>query len=293
MKYEDQYKRYTTLLENRLIAECDRVFATDSAVGQAARYSLLGGGKRVRGVLTLAFCEMLGGDLKAAAGFGAAVEMLHCYSLIHDDLPCMDNADMRRGKQSCHKKFGESTALLAGDALLTAAFDVLCAVELQPVQQVKAVSCLAGAAGGEGMVFGQELDLAFEGKQPTENELTRLHSYKTGALIRAAGMLGVLASVDTPRDEQECEAYTRTIGVVFQIVDDVLDMVGTTQQLGKPAGEDALAGKVTFATLKGPEAAMQQAQRLTQEACERLSLVYGERADFLVQLATLLVARSS
>jgi len=146
---------------------------------------------------------------------------------------------------------------------------------------------------GRGLVFGQELDLEFEGKQPTENELTRLHSCKTGALIRAAGMLGVIASVDTPRDAQECEAYTRTIGLVFQIVDDVLDMVGTTQQLGKPAGEDALAGKVTFATLKGPEAAMQQAQRLTQEACERLSLIYGERADFLVQLAKSLVARNS
>ena len=114
MKYKEQYQSYTSLLENRLTHECDRVFATESVVGQAARYSLLGGGKRVRGVLTLAFCELLGGDLHAAAGFGVAVEMLHCYSLIHDDLPCMDNANTRRGKPSCHKKFGESTALLAG-----------------------------------------------------------------------------------------------------------------------------------------------------------------------------------
>ena len=291
--YNEQYAAYVDALEERLELECGRRFLPGSAVGEAARYSLMAGGKRVRGVLTLAFCDLLGGDGDAAAAFGAAVEMLHCYSLIHDDLPCMDDADTRRGQAACHKKFGEATALLAADALLTEAFEVIAASGAGDAQKAAAVACLAAAAGGRGMVYGQELDLAFEKKQPSEQDLTRIHTHKTGDLIHAAGLLGVLASDHTARDEEECGAYTRAIGLVFQIVDDVLDCTSTAQQMGKPVGNDAAAGKVTFATLKGPEAAMLQAQQLTGQACDRLTGVYGGRAGFLVELARSLAARRS
>ena len=163
----------------------------------------------------------------------------------------------------------------------------------QNAQAAAAVACLARAAGGRGMVYGQELDLAFEQKQPSEQELTLIHTHKTGDLIHAAGLLGVLASTHTPQDEEECGAYTRAVGLVFEIVDDVLDCTSTAQQMGKPVGSDAAAGKITFATLKGPAAAMQQAQQLTERACERLTGVYGGRAEFLVELARSLAARKS
>ena len=291
--YSEQYAAYGNALEEQLRLECGRRFVPGSAVGEAARYSLMAGGKRVRGVLTLAFCDLLDGDRNTAAAFGAAVEMLHCYSLIHDDLPCMDDAATRRGQPSCHKKFGEATALLAADALLTEAFEVIASSGAQNAQAAAAVACLARAAGGRGMVYGQELDLAFEQKQPSEEELTLVHTHKTGDLIHAAGLLGVLASAHTPQDEEECGAYTRAVGLVFQIVDDVLDCTSTAQQMGKPVGSDAAAGKITFATLKGPAAAMQQAQQLTERACERLTGVYGGRAEFLVELARSLAARKS
>jgi len=291
-EFDRSYGEYVHLLDERLQRECGRFFPSDSRVGKAACYSLGAGGKRVRGVLALAFCDLLSGDMDTAASFGAALEMLHCYSLIHDDLPCMDDAALRRGKPSCHKKFGEATALLAGDALLTEAFEVLAASGATDAQKAAATACLAGAAGGHGMVFGQELDLAWEKKSPTEQELTRLHSHKTGDLIHAAGLLGVIASVHTARDVEACGAYTRALGLAFQIVDDVLDCTASAQEMGKPVGSDAAAGKTTFATLKGPKAAMEQAERLTQDACDRLESTYGaERAAFLTALAHALAAR--
>ena len=289
--YNKTYDSYVKRLEERLEVECKLRFAANSSVGKAAHYSLMAGGKRVRGVLVLAFCDLLGGNSEAAEGFGAAIEMLHCYSLIHDDLPCMDNADTRRGKPSCHKKFSEATALLAGDALLTAAFEVLACSAISADQQAEACRCLACAAGGRGMVYGQELDLAFEHKQPTEEDLVRIHNHKTGDLIHAAGLLGVNSAVHTQKDLAEASAYTRAIGLVFQIVDDVLDCTASQEELGKPTGSDAAAGKLTFATIHGVDAAMERAERLTEEACQRLSLAYGEKADFLVTFARSLVVR--
>ena len=292
-QYKEQYEHYIKRLEDRLERECKGRFAPDSLVGKAAHYSLMAGGKRVRGTLVLAFCDMLGGNSEVAEVFGAAIEMLHCYSLIHDDLPCMDDADTRRGKASCHKKFGEATALLAGDALLTLAFEVIAASAGTGQQRAEACLCLAQAAGGRGMVYGQELDLAFEHKQPTESDLIRIHTHKTGDLIHAAGRLGVIASTSVPRDEVECDAYTRSIGLVFQIVDDLLDCTATAQQLGKPVGSDAAAGKVTFATLKGIDAAYGRAQQLTENACARLEKCYGKKSVFLTTLARSLLERKN
>ena len=291
--YKAKYAFYIDRLERRLEKECAERFAPDSLVGKAAHYSLMAGGKRVRGALVLAFCEMLGGNLQVAEAFGAAIEMLHCYSLIHDDLPCMDDADTRRGQPSCHKKFGEATALLAGDALLTLAFEVIAASGGTDRQRAEACLCLAQAAGGRGMVYGQELDLAFEHRQPAEADLIRIHTHKTGDLINAAGRLGVIASTSTPKDGAECDAYTRAVGLVFQIVDDLLDCTATAQQLGKPVGSDAAAGKVTFATLKGAQAAQEQAQQLTESACARIEACYKERAAFLTAFARSLVVRKN
>lgn len=290
-KYNDRYAAYVKQLDERLEKECALRFAPGSLVGKAAHYSLMAGGKRVRGVLVLAFCDLLGGNPQTAESFGAAIEMLHCYSLIHDDLPCMDDADTRRGQASCHKKFSEATALLAGDALLTAAFEVLLQNTAPAERQVEACRCLSAAAGGRGMVYGQELDLAFEHKKPTEKDLIQIHNHKTGDLIHAAGLLGVYSAVHTQRDLAEVSAYTRTIGLVFQIVDDLLDCTASAKELGKPIGSDAAAGKVTFATIDGIEKASLRAVRLTEEACGRLQEAYGEKADFLVAFARSLVDR--
>ena len=290
-RWQEEYRRQVEdMLERLLPSERDELFA---GVIDAMRYSLLGGGKRIRPILLLEFCRLCGGDPNKALPWACALEMIHSYSLIHDDLPCMDDAATRRGQPSCHKKFDEATALLAGDALLTLAFEVIAASGGSDRQRADACLCLARAAGGRGMVYGQELDLAFENKQPKESDLIQIHTHKTGDLINAAGRLGVIASTFTPKDEAECDAYTRAVGLVFQIVDDLLDCTATAQQLGKPVGSDAAAGKVTFATLKGMEAAQEQAQQLTEKACAELEACYGEKAAFLTAFARSLVVRKN
>ena len=185
MDYEKQYQEYLVRVNRALDAACEKFLPEESEVCRAARYSLLGGGKRIRAVLVLAVCDMLDGNAEAAEQFAAAVEMLHCYSLIHDDLPCMDNDDLRRGKPSCHKAFGESTAMLAGDVLLTEAFNVIANASASPEICVRAAKALGAGAGSHGMVYGQELDLKYEALAATEEQLRLIHRHKTGALINA------------------------------------------------------------------------------------------------------------
>lgn len=223
----------------------------ESEVCRAARYSLMGGGKRIRAVLVLSVCDMLGGNMQAAEQFAAAVEMLHCYSLIHDDLPCMDNDDLRRGRPSCHKAFDEATAMLAGDVLLTEAFEVIAMPRQMPmsVYGPQRTECRCRAA--RGMVYGQELDLKYEALAATEEQLRLIHRNKTGALINAAIQMGAAAA---RADDAQCRAlehYAYGLGLVFQIVDDVLDVTSTPEQLGKPIGSDSENGKTTFVTLYG------------------------------------------
>ncbi|MEG0803805.1 MAG: polyprenyl synthetase family protein, partial [Pygmaiobacter sp.] len=271
-----------------------QLFAAPSAVGEAALYSLFSGGKRVRGVITIAVCDLFGGDLDIAAGFGAALEMLHCYSLIHDDLPCMDDSDTRRGRPSCHKKYGETVALLAGDALLTTAFEALARTPATKAQIADATLCLASAAGPSGMVYGQELDLAFEHKIPTQEDLLNIHRHKTGELINAAAALGAIsASASTAGDAALLLEYSNRLGLVFQIVDDILDVTATQQELGKPVGNDVLHEKITFATLHGVEQARATAEAVTREACTLLAERYGEKSDFLRELAASLLIRKN
>lgn len=293
MNYQQHYQSYLERFDAEIACCCEVYLPSTSEVCKAARYSLLAGGKRVRAVLTMAVCDLLGGDAKAAARFACAVEMLHCYSLIHDDLPCMDNDDFRRGKPSCHKAFGEATALLAGDTLLTEAFEVISAADAPAEMRGRAALALSHGAGSQGMVLGQELDLHYEKLEIGEDTLRLIHRNKTGALINAAVQMGVAAALGSKEDEARLEKYAFDLGLVFQIVDDVLDMQATSEELGKPIGSDAENGKTTFYTLYGAEGAMQLAKEINDAMCRNLQDAYGEKAEFLVTLAQKLLVRRS
>ena len=293
MEYKAQYEAYLAQASKALDAACGQFLPETSEVCRAARYSLLGGGKRIRAVLVLSVCDLLGGDKAAAGQFAAAVEMLHCYSLIHDDLPCMDNDDLRRGKPSCHKAFGEATAMLAGDVLLTEAFDVIANVEAPAIVNVRAARALGAGAGSRGMVYGQELDLKYEALAATEEQLRLIHRNKTGALINAAVQMGAAAAGAAPQQCEILASYAYGLGLVFQIVDDVLDVTSTPEQLGKPIGSDSENGKTTFVTLYGVDGAMALAQKLNEQICSDLQQHFGANAAFLQQLAQQLLVRKN
>ena len=290
-EFESKYAQYLKIVENCMESRAVELLPKSSKVGEAARYSLFSGGKRIRAILVLAVCDMLGGDCQTAADLAVAVEMLHCYSLIHDDLPCMDNDDFRRGKPSCHKAFGEATALLAGDALQAAAFELITRAPLSTTARLGAVRELSMGAGDRGMVLGQELDLIYESQAATESQLRKVHMRKTGSLINAAVQMGAWAANALQEEHFVLETYAFNIGLVFQIVDDVLDVTSTTEELGKPAGSDSSNGKTTYITLYGAEGAMENARALNQSACNTLRAKFGEKADFLVELANGLLLR--
>lgn len=289
--YKAQYSSYVKLTEERLLTLCDRYLPEEAEISRAARYSLLGGGKRVRAVMVLSACDLAGGDLDAAADYAAALEMLHCYSLIHDDLPCMDNDDFRRGRPSCHRQYSESTALLAADALVTAAFEVIANAPLSAESRVHAAALLACGAGARGMLYGQELDKHFEHHRADAEQLLALHRHKTGALILAGVQLGCEAAGAAEFLRTPLETYAREIGLVFQIVDDILDVTSSTEALGKPAGSDAENEKTTFVTLYGLDGAREMAQQHNDAALAALKPL-GESADFLRHLAESLLVRN-
>ena len=292
-EYARLYAGYTALIEARLAALCDEYLPLPAQISEAARYSLLGGGKRVRGVLVLASCTLAGGDTSAAADFAAALEMLHCYSLIHDDLPCMDNDDYRRGKPSCHKQFDEHTALLAADALVTAAFEAVANAPLPAERCVAAAEILAKGAGARGMLLGQELDKLYETRRATEAELLTLHKNKTGALILAGVQMGCAAANAGAALQKPLEAYASELGLVFQIVDDILDVTSTLDALGKPVGSDKENDKTTFITLYGLDGARTLAANHTTAALQALnSLPCGvSDATFFAEMAQELLNR--
>lgn len=254
------------------------------------RYSTLAGGKRIRPFLTLSVAEMFGASVKDAIYFASALEMVHTYSLIHDDLPSMDNDDLRRGKPTNHKVYGEATATLAGDALLTGAFEIICAADLPAETKIAAVRVLSESAGAEGMVGGQIMDLAAEQTAPDFETLVKTHSLKTGALITAAVRLGLLAAGVT--DEGAMHAvctYARHIGLAFQIIDDLLDVIGDEEELGKPIGSDAEEGKTTFMNFFTPDEARAYAERLTESA--KAVIAPYENSETLAELADYLLSR--
>ena len=265
---------------------------------EAMRYSLLAGGKRLRAALALEFCRVLCGDAKRALTGACALEMVHAYSLIHDDLPCMDDDEMRRGKPSCHIAFGEAVALLAGDGLLTKAFEVLAASEeLDAQQRADSVLLLAKAAGHQGMIGGQRMDLENETFCADIERVRRTDRLKTGELICAAAQMGCIAAKATAEQMQAAQEYAHSIGLAFQITDDILDCVGDSEQLGKPTGSDEENHKTTYVSVYGVQGAAEQAQQQVLLAKQALlGLGKGkneEAAAFLYQLADYILIRQN
>ncbi len=258
----------------------------------AMRYSVLDGGKRVRPLLAYAAGELAGAAPERVEIAGAAVEMIHAYSLVHDDMPCMDDDVLRRGKPTCHVEYDEATALLVGDALQSLAFQLLSEHRLSddPMRQLQMVKLLAAASGSRGMAGGQAIDLASVGKQLTLPELEQMHIHKTGALIRAAILLGAHCG-DLPQAQlDKLDHYGKCIGLAFQVVDDVLDTEADTATLGKTAGKDADNDKPTYVTLLGVQAAKKMAAELHAEALQSLS-EFGGKAQRLRELADFIVMR--
>lgn len=258
---------------------------------EAMTYSLMAGGKRIRPVLTLAICRLFGGQAEEALPFACGLEMVHTYSLIHDDLPCMDDDDFRRGKPTNHKVYGQANAVLAGDALLTAAFSVLTSAALPPERVCRAVAVLAQAAGPAGMVGGQVLDLLGEGKDLGEEEILQIEALKTGCMIEAAARLGAIAAGSTLAQEEAVADYARKVGLAFQIRDDVLDVAGDAAVLGKPTGSDQSHEKSTFVAKKGLAACEAWIEELTQQAIQCLA-PFSE-TEFLRTLAHFLAGRTA
>ena len=257
----------------------------------AMEYSLMAGGKRLRPILVLECCRLCGGETDKVLPFAAAVEMIHTYSLIHDDLPAMDDDDMRRGRPTNHKVYGEATAILAGDALLTAAFEQLAKADLPAERIVQAVTCLSRCAGAPGMVGGQILDMAGEGRSLSIRELEQLQSLKTGALISAAAQLGCIAAGGSAQQRERITAYAQALGRAFQIRDDMLDEISTAEELGKPIGSDRANEKSTFLTALGLEKCREQVEALTDSAIHALEDF--EQPEFLIWLAEEMARRGN
>lgn len=290
LEFENIMKNDISLVESRLTDLLPKCANGQDEVVEAMKYSLVNGGKRLRPVLCLEFAKACGGDRFDALDFACAVEYIHTYSLIHDDLPCMDDDDMRRGKPSCHKQFGEATALLAGDALLTHAFQIVAGAELDDSKIALACGLLAQNAGVQGMVGGQVIDLKYESESPDLRQLLSVHRLKTGALISAACLLGCIAAGADDKKIAAASAYAYDLGVAFQIKDDILDVTGSSEELGKPVGSDEDNNKTTYVSLREIENAQKDVEKLTSAAISRLSEF--QNTEFLEALSRYLVNRN-
>jgi len=270
------------------------VEGAEARLAEAMRYSTLGGGKRLRAFLAMESAALFSVDRRCAARVGAAIEMLHAYSLIHDDLPAMDDDDLRRGRPSCHRAFDEATAILAGDALQTRAFEVLAEPDTHsnPDARCELVVALARAAGARGMVGGQMIDMLAEGQTLNAEQISRLQTLKTGRLIQFSAEAGAILGRAGMGQRHLLAAYGRDLGAAFQIADDLLDAVGTTEETGKTAGKDAAAGKATLVSALGVERARDQAEALAIQAAAQLES-FGVKADLLRALAGYVVDRRS
>ncbi len=264
----------------------------EARVIEAMRYSALSGGKRLRPFLVLASADIFNVGRSCSERVAAAVEMIHCYSLIHDDLPAMDDDDLRRGLPTCHIRYDEATAILAGDALLTLAFEVLAGEEThgQPAVRCELISELAGAIGSQGMVGGQMLDLVADGHDFDVAEITRLQRLKTGMLIGYSCQAGAILGRAHDEGRAMLSAYAHDLGLAFQIIDDLLDVEGEESEVGKATGKDAAAGKATFVSLLGRERARAQAEMLAGQAIEHIA-GFGEKGFLLKELADFVVQR--
>lgn len=285
--YTERLQQHLELVEHRLT----EFLPTDDGIGEIMRYACEGGGKRIRPVLLLEWCRLCGGTVDAAMPFAAAIECIHSYSLVHDDLPCMDNSPLRRGKPSAHAKYGETMALLAGDALLNRAFEIMLSAEnVEPRAALRASAQLADNAGVYGMIGGQVLDLDSEGKQIDLDTLKRLQEGKTAALLVAACRMGAILGGGTDEQIESAGRYGYYLGLAFQVVDDILDVTATTEELGKPVGSDDENEKNTYVSLLGLEQARELASSYTVQAQDALK-GFADGAD-LRRLADTLLTRT-
>lgn len=293
-RLSDAMKECGVLVENELDKLITVPNTPEKKVAEAMRYAVLGGGKRLRPFLLMEVAGLFNVTPAGALRAGAALEMVHCYSLIHDDLPCMDNDDMRRGKPSCHIAFGETTALLAGDALLTRAFDVLAdeKTHSDPVVRCQLVTELARAAGFNGMIGGQQLDMMAADVDMDLVEITRLQQMKTGRLISYACEAGAIMGKAPYNERQILLAYAKDIGLAFQIADDILDVESSAEIMGKNVRKDVDASKATFVSFLGLDEAKKQARTLVEQAVSYLD-IFDARADMLRDLARFVVERKS
>lgn len=288
-EFENILKDDIRLVENHLLTYLPSAKNGQFSVVDAMKYSLLNGGKRLRPVFALEFANACGGSREACMPLACAVEYIHTYSLIHDDLPCMDNDDLRRGKPSCHKQFDEATALLAGDALLTHAFEIITQSDISDKNKVKAIGLLSQNSGVGGMIGGQVIDLVFEQGKPSVKELLTVYKLKTGALISAACLMGCISADATEKQLCAASNFAYSLGIAFQIQDDILDIVGDEAKLGKPIGSDADNDKTTYVSLVGIEKAKQDVKVLTDNAISKLDEF--ENTEFIKKLALSLVER--
>ena len=292
LEFEALLRSYADRVEGYLHSCFTDADEPQQVLFDAMRYSLLAGGKRLRPVLAQAFCELCGGSAMDALPFAAAVEMVHTYSLIHDDLPCMDNDDLRRGKPTNHVVYGECTATLAGDALQAEAFHTILSTELPADVRAECARLLAEAAGENGICGGQQLDMEGEGKVLTKEELMDINDRKTSAMIHAACLMGVTCGGGNAQQRAAAAQYAKALGLAFQIRDDMLDVISTEAELGKPIGSDAREGKNTFMALYGLERCGAYVHELSEQAAAAVDGVFADSA-FLQQLARSLADRKN
>ena len=290
IKADMTLKEYKILIDAKLAEYFRADDMPQAGLFESMRYSLNAGGKRIRPILVLEFCRITGGDCDKALPAACAIEMLHTYSLIHDDLPCMDNDDLRRGKPTNHVVYGECTATLAGDALQAEAFGTILRSELPAEARAECARILADAVGADGMCGGQFLDMIGENKKLTAQELDEINSRKTGALLIAACTMGVAAAGGSDKQLEAAVMFGAAIGAAFQIRDDMLDVISTSEQLGKPIGSDAQEHKNTYMALYGADRCMEMIKKLTEQAKAVLNEAFDDTA-FLCELADSMVTR--
>jgi geranylgeranyl diphosphate synthase type II len=288
-------KEYFSFNKNKIEAALESHIGSQAdipIIHDAMKYSLLAGGKRLRPIMTIMVCELFDGDIDEVMTFACSIEMIHTYSLIHDDLPAMDNDDYRRGKLTNHKVFGEGFAVLAGDALLNKAFEIIhqSLIKNPKLENIKAAAYISKASGAQGMIGGQCIDLYYENKDINLDILNAMHDKKTGAMIRASLVAGALVSGAKEEDVQRIEKFGQLIGLAFQISDDILDVEGSTEILGKKTGSDVINNKSTFVSYYGIEKSKEMAKGLIKEA-QNIIDVYGNKGLLLKELSNYIIER--
>lgn len=292
MNFTEKFEHYIKIFEDSIPEYLNaNKYQECGSINDAMLYSLKAGGKRIRPVLTLSFCEIFGGDIKKAMPFAAAIEMVHTYSLIHDDLPCMDNDDYRRGKLTNHMVYGEAAATLAGDALLTKAFEIAAKADAAPETAARCIAVLAECAGNEGMIGGQIIDIENEERQIDKNTLILLHSLKTSKLLQAACVMGAACAGADDEGIMTADEFGYNLGLAFQITDDILDVKGDFEKLGKKTGSDIEAGKCTSVSLFGLAEAEKMAENYSNAAKEKINSLKNN--EFLMNLCELLLKREN